>query len=101
MRAERKAGQMLKQMEELGVRKGRGGSGANQHQQKSHAVTIAPSLADLGITKTQSSQWQKLGAMSQRDFNLAIGESVKSSRWGLLGQANVETSLRPIAVKGA
>jgi hypothetical protein len=34
-------------------------------------------LKDLGITKDQSSQWQQLGAMSQEDFDCAIGVSVK------------------------
>jgi hypothetical protein len=31
----------------------------------------------MGISPKQSSQWQKLGAMPQRDFDLAIGETVK------------------------
>jgi hypothetical protein len=34
-------------------------------------------LDGLGISKVQSSQWQKLGAIPQRQFDLAIGESVK------------------------
>jgi hypothetical protein len=34
-------------------------------------------LSDLGISRKQSSRWPKLAAMPQREFDLAIGESVK------------------------
>ena len=38
--------------------------------------TTTETLADLGISKDQSSLWQKLGAIPQEDFELAIGTSV-------------------------
>lgn len=66
MRAERKAGELLRDMEKA---KGARGSGSNQHQVRSHDET-APTLADLGVTKTQSSRWQKLAEMSDRDFEV-------------------------------
>jgi hypothetical protein len=64
LRAERKAGQLLPKA----IKKGQPG------KERSSETTL---LSDLGITKDQSSQWQKLGAISQKDFDLAIGESVK------------------------
>jgi hypothetical protein len=63
MRAERKAGQLLAEMPK-----------ANGRPEKASTATR---LSDLGITYDQSSQWQKLGAMSQKDFDCAIGTSVK------------------------
>ena len=68
LRAERKAGQLLAKMP-----KAKGG----QFSEKNRSSDTTGTLADLGITRDQSSQWQKLGAIPQRDFDLAIGESVK------------------------
>lgn len=68
MRAERKAGQLLTEMPK--AKPGPNGD-------RSCQTTNPPTLKDLGITKDQSSQWQQLGAMSQEDFDLAIGTSVK------------------------
>jgi N6-adenosine-specific RNA methylase IME4 len=63
MRAERRAGELLIEMEESGARRG--------HAQRSHAATsesLPPKLADLGVTKTQSSRWQKLAALDPSTF---------------------------------
>jgi hypothetical protein len=69
LRAERKAGQLLAKMPngKTGPKK-LGAPGAPNSE---------PGLEALGISKKQSSQWQKLGALPQRDFDLAIGESVR------------------------
>ena len=71
-RAERRAGQLIAEMEKA---KGARGSGSNQHQVRSHDAT-APSLSDLGISKQQSSDWQKLADIPDREFEQAL----KSSR---------------------
>jgi hypothetical protein len=63
LRAERKAGQLLAKMPKLNGRPGK--------------ASTETTLSDLNITRDQSSQWQKLGALPQRDFDLAIGESVR------------------------
>lgn len=66
LRAERKAGQLLAKMPKRhGARDGK----------KTGSSQTTP-LSDLGISKDQSSQWQRLGAIPQRDFDLAIGASV-------------------------
>ena len=64
LRAERKAGQLLAKTIKPG-------------QPKKETSSPTTLLSDLGITRDQSSQWQKLGALSQNDFDLAIGTSVK------------------------
>lgn len=57
-------------MEEAGERKGQSGL-------KSPIAT----LKDFGITKHQSSEWQRLGAMSEDSFNLALGaETMPTAR---------------------
>src|SRR5215813_11607237 len=66
LRAERKAGQLLTKMKESGER-------ADKGQPK--VTSTETTLNDLGITRDQSSQWQRLGAISQRDFNEALGAS--------------------------
>lgn len=74
LRAERKAGQLLTK----GLKNGR-----------PEKVSPEATLSDLGITRDQSSQWQKLGALPQRDFDLAIGTSVKPpSTKGILRSAD-------------
>ena len=35
---------------------------------KSGSQDVTPKLADLGVTKTQSSRWQKLGSLDDSDF---------------------------------
>ncbi len=49
-RAERRLGEMLAAMEKQGP----------GEYKRSHDVTVCPSLADLGITKMQSSRWQAI-----------------------------------------
>lgn len=58
VRAERKCGEMLRETAKKGERATRGS--VNQHTAKSHDATLQ--LADLNITRDQSSRWQKLAA---------------------------------------
>jgi hypothetical protein len=63
LRAERKAGQLLAKMPKANGAKGNPGGRGSRIVRSSDTTT----LADLGISKDQSSQWQKLGAMPQRN----------------------------------
>jgi hypothetical protein len=59
MRAEIRAGELLREMKERGDRDS--GKGNRNPVLKSRAVTSK--LADLGVSKMQSSRWQKLAAL--------------------------------------
>ena len=61
LRAERRAGEMLTDMAERGERpKGR--------KKQSHAAT----LSELGVSKTQSSRWQKLAELNEGAFEKKV-----------------------------
>jgi hypothetical protein len=70
LRAERKAGQLLGKIE-----KANGGRPSKTHSPEEQ-VSKGTVLEELGISRKQSAEWEKLGAMTQRDFDLAIGASV-------------------------
>jgi hypothetical protein len=59
MRAERKAGELLARMEKATP------SGSNQHVSRE---PTHPRLQDYGITRDQSSEWQRLAKMPQAEF---------------------------------
>ena len=63
LRAERKAGQLLSEME-----KAKGGD----PRPPPVAVGGPPTLADLGVSYNQSSQWQKLAAVPDDEFETAL-----------------------------
>jgi hypothetical protein len=71
MRAERKTGQLTSKIDQAK----RGPKQLNSLGEKNSSK--GEILEALGITAKQAAQWEKLGAMTQRDFDLAIGESVK------------------------
>jgi hypothetical protein len=62
LRAERRAGQLLKEAAVRGERhSGRG-------DQKTGSQAATPKLSDLGINKSQSSRWQKLADIDDDEF---------------------------------
>lgn len=65
LRAERRAGELLAGMAMTGERRSRGGDSEGSTAQLSK-------LSDLGVTKTQSSRWQKLGAMDDKAFEARV-----------------------------
>ena len=75
LRAERRAGAMLAEMAERGDRDD--GRGNRNPTLKSQAAT--PKLADLGITKWQSSRWQQLAALSEPEFEGRVEQSKKKT----------------------
>lgn len=70
VRAQRRAGEMLAQTEKA---TGAMGVGSNQYEVRSLASTAPPAtLADMGITKDQSSNWQALASMSEEHFEATV-----------------------------
>ena len=67
--AERRAGEILAEMAEKGERDN--GKGRNPCL-KSQAAT--PKLADLGITKSQSSRWQRLAELTPEEFEAMLDQ---------------------------
>jgi N6-adenosine-specific RNA methylase IME4 len=71
MRAERRAGELLIEMKELGERDP-GGKGKIESRP-------ATQLRDLGVTKTQSSRWQKLAALDADGFEQQVEQATKTA----------------------
>ena len=72
VRAERRAGEMLAESKANGERHGQGGN-----QAKSPDATLPPTLADIGISKSQSSRWQKLAAVPEEQFEQAVSAALE------------------------
>jgi hypothetical protein len=68
MRAERRLGELLAEMKETGEREAKGGD----RRSKSQPATLIPKLSDLGVTKTQSSRWQKLAELDDATFEAKV-----------------------------
>ena len=82
LRAERKAGQLLKAEE-----KAKGTLKRGPNFPRSPSTTTAPTLASRGITKNQSSKWQQLAAIPDEQFEAALAVASKPSTNGLLDEA--------------
>lgn len=65
VRAERKAGEMLAAMQKQ--------NGGHASKARSRSTTeLPPTLESLGVSKDQSSRWQKLAAISDDKFEQAV-----------------------------
>jgi hypothetical protein len=65
LRAERRVGELLIEMQERGERETKGGDRKSKLQP---GTLIPPKLSDLGVSNTQSSRWQKLAAIDDDAF---------------------------------
>lgn len=75
IRAEIRAGELLAGMKERGER--HDGKGQTREVLQSQTATVSTStLSDIGITKTQSSRWQKLAALpvDQQEEKIAVAK---------------------------
>jgi hypothetical protein len=68
IRAERRAGELLKEMKETGARD----AGAGGDRKSPSPVTTVNRLADLNITRDQSSKWQQLADVPIEQFERAL-----------------------------
>jgi hypothetical protein len=75
LRAARRAGEMLIEMKARGQRDD--GKGNRNPTLKSRAAT--PKLADLDISKSQSSRWQGLALLSQEEFERTVEQRTRKA----------------------
>ena len=71
VRAERRAGEMMRDTEKNKGLKGSIVSGTSVVPVRDNT----PTLADMGISKNESSRWQKLAAVSNEKFEEAVGRA--------------------------
>lgn len=85
LRAERKAGELLKDLQKaVGAR----GSGSNQHQKKEvPSRSGSAPLKDLGISHKQSSNWQRLASVPQEIFDDELKHSPRPTTSGIIRAA--------------
>jgi hypothetical protein len=92
LRAERKAGQLLKQMQKAKA------SAGNQHTGKLDRRPRGggPTLAELGVSEKQSRQWQKLADVPDKQFAAALADRTAKPTTNGIIQAGL---LKPGIVK--
>jgi hypothetical protein len=73
MRAEIRAGELLAEMAERGERTGQG-----QGKGKGRKPQPLQKLSDIGVSKSQSSRWQKLAALPKEDQEQKIEQARRS-----------------------
>jgi hypothetical protein len=77
VRAERRAGELLREMAETGQRVKAHDA---RHFPESQGATQAPTLESLGLNKSQSSRWQKLAAIPDDKFEQAVEAAKEVAR---------------------
>jgi hypothetical protein len=78
LRAERRAGELLREME-----KNQGGKPETVNPKpvaSPDRLDKAPTLRSLGVTKQQSSDWQKLAKIPEKEFERRLGDAVRGDK---------------------
>ncbi len=70
MRAERRAGELLREME-----KNKGAVLGKTGRKGQPVLDTKPKLSDLGVSKTQSSRWQALAAIPEKQFEAVVADA--------------------------
>lgn len=93
LRAERRAGELLREMP-----KNKGAQGIGPIAVEPHDRNQSPTkLADIGITKDESSRWQKLAAMPEEQFEekvLGVKSAMRAKTEGPRPKAKKQTKRR-------
>lgn len=72
VRAERRCGELLARTAETGERATRSSGGANVPTVSNDSTPKPPTLADMGLTRDESSRYQQLAAMPDEHFETAV-----------------------------
>lgn len=91
LRAERKAGQLLKERD-----KPKPGPSQPSQKDRSSGTTQLKTLPELGISRDQSSKWQKLAEIPDDDFIAALTDPDKKPTTGGIIAAHAEPKINPI-----
>jgi hypothetical protein len=97
LRAEIRADELLREMKSRGERETKGGD----RKSKSQPATLIPKLSNLGVSKTQSSRWQKLAGLPKTEQERRI-EAAKQATGLAIEKASQKSSARnPPAISPA
>lgn len=92
LRAERRAGEMLREMKDNGQRQKRA-------QPSKDLTSRATTLSELGITRDQSSKWQALAEVPEEQFEEALRDpATKPSTSRLISKPQESPKINPIAL---
>jgi hypothetical protein len=91
LRAERRAGQLLKEMEKAK------GSPGNQYTGPLARSEGSKTLAERGISYDQSSRWQQLADVPDEQFDDALGGPEKPTTSGIIAAAHEPREIDPVA----
>lgn len=90
LRAERKAGHLLQHME-----KAKGGGDIRKPKEHRSDNASGAKLSDLGISKDQSSRWQKLAEVPEEEFEAALTSPEKPTTNGIISAVSPPKSKEP------
>ena len=90
LRAERRAGQLLKEIE-----KAKAGRPPDNPSDDARDYRGAPTLKERGITYTQSSRWQKLADVPEEQFDDALGGPEMSTTTGIIAATQQSSEAQP------
>jgi hypothetical protein len=90
LRAERRCGELLKQRE-----KDKGGRPAKNLSNHPTGLDEPKTLPELGISRDESSRWQKLADIPEEQFEAALSAPEKPTTAGIL-RANTEPKPQPV-----
>jgi hypothetical protein len=80
LRAEKRAGELLREMEKNKGTRGPGpGRGKKAVAKSDRLFDPAPKLSDLGISKTQSSRWQMLADLKPDEFEAKVDRAKRKA----------------------
>ena len=99
LRAEKRCGELLWEMKEREERAAQGSTGGHNKKRTSDRPTFAsnvepgqtppPTLAELGISKQQSADWQKLAAIPEDQFEEMVENEPKPTTAGLIAKSSI------------